>query len=167
MGSERPGDRVRVAGPWPPHSARRPEGWAWEVRVVAEARDDVDVHVGHHVAEADHVDLVRRKRGAEGSFGGVDDSIQGVSLADREVGEFPDVSLEDHAAEAGVSRFVGEHDAAERPAPQDAASVVSAQGAVGEHGRSVSRPDAPRPWTRGPVQWQPCVRHRSLDWHWS
>jgi len=110
------------------------------VWVVAKPRDDVDVHVGDHVPEAQDVDLVGAYDLAECFLGRLDDAPQRAALARRQIGDLTRVSADDHTAETRVAGLVREDHATERSAPEHAAAVAATQGAVGKHARSVALP---------------------------
>src|SRR5262245_8039684 len=129
-----------------------------EMRVVTEARYDMPVQMGGHVAQAGEVDLVRSHQLAQCRLDRQYDAQEVRALARRQIGHFLDVGIPDDPAEPGIAGLRDQHDATARIAPQDLATGALTQFACHEmtirilraaSGCRAGRRGGARPWQPG------------------
>lgn len=99
------------------------------------------MQVGHHVAQAGEVDLVRIEQAAQAALGRQHRVQQCMGFGGGEFAHLGDVAVEHHAAEAGEVVGVGDaHHAAEFVAPEQFAARRRAEFTVGfpPHGQSIT-----------------------------
>ncbi len=75
-----------------------------KVAVVVPARNHVPVQVGHDIAEARKIDLVRPQEVAHDGFGGIYNIEQAVTIGNGQIGHLAHMRLPDDAAESRKRR---------------------------------------------------------------
>lgn len=116
----------------------RPPNRIGEMGVVSAARNDVPVHVRHHVAQARHVHLVGPDDIAHGLLRREHHVHQVAPVVRGEIGGFGDMAIQDDAAEAGVLSVVDQDDAGEIIFVEHVARRAVAEFAGGIHARNDS-----------------------------
>lgn len=106
-----------------------------EMPVIAPARNDMPMHMRHHIAERGEIDFVWCEHIDQCLFDRIDRAHQHITLGRRQLGHFGLVGMPDDARKTGIVRVSGVDDAKQWPSPQDGAAVFAAERAISKlHG---------------------------------